>query len=73
MPLFLFRCPTTGRMVQGFSPDDVSVDQNTYEPILCAACQRFHPVNPATGKVLGAADQQDTRPQPDGKKVFDSG
>ena len=59
MPLFIYRCPNTGRLVQGFSAEDVSVDKRTYEPVQCAACRRFHAVNPATGKVLGLAAQQD--------------
>lgn len=56
MPLFIFRCPTTGRLVQGFSAEDLSVDNRTFEPVLCVACKRFHPVNPATGAVLGEGD-----------------
>ncbi len=52
MPLFLYRCPNTGLRVQGFSADDVAVDAHMYEPVVCTACKRTHPVNPATGVVL---------------------
>ena len=31
MPLFVYRCPTTGRFVQGFSAEDVSEDAHTFE------------------------------------------
>ena len=53
MPLFLYRCPTTGYRVQDFSAEHVSED--TYEPVLCVICKQVHVVNPATGAVLGRA------------------
>jgi hypothetical protein len=58
VPLFIYRCPNTGYLVQGFSAEDVSVDAHTYEPVLCPVCKGYHPVNPATSAVLGASDQQ---------------
>jgi hypothetical protein len=58
MPLFIYRCPTTGRLVQGFNGEDVSEDTRSYEPVLCIVCKRFHVVNPATGAVLGGDDEQ---------------
>jgi hypothetical protein len=58
MPLFIYRCPTTGYRVQGFSAEDVSIDTRTYEPVVCAMCKRTHLVNPATGAVLGEDDKQ---------------
>ena len=60
MPLFVYRCPTTGRFVQGFSAEDVSEDAHTFELVRCTACKGFHPVNPATGKVLGEQDEHAT-------------
>jgi hypothetical protein len=53
MPLFVYRCPTTGYRVQGFSAEDVSMNTHTYEPVVCPMCKRTHHVNPATGTVLG--------------------
>jgi len=53
MPLFLYRCPTTGYRVQGFSPDDLTEDRRVYEPVTCPVCHQVHLVNPNTGKVLG--------------------
>ncbi len=53
MPLFMYRCPNTGDLVQGFSVEDVSVDTHTYEPVLCPSCKQYHSVNPATSAVLG--------------------
>ena len=53
MPLFLYRCPTTGHRVQGFASEDVVEDHHVYEPVTCLACRKIHHVNPATGAVLG--------------------
>ena len=58
VPLFIYRCPNTGYLVQGFSAEDVSVDAHTYEPVPCPVCKGYHSVNPATSAVLGASDQQ---------------
>jgi len=56
MATFLYRCPTTGRNVQGWVAEEVNSDNgdNVYETLLCLACNRHHAVNPSTGKVLGA-------------------
>ena len=56
MTTFLYRCPTTGRNVQGWVAEEVNSDNgdNVYETLLCLACNRHHVVNPSTGKVLGA-------------------
>ena len=58
MPLFTYRCPKTGQLVQAFSAEDVSENTNTYEFVRCALCQQIHRVNPATGAVLGGNEQQ---------------
>lgn len=58
MSLFIYRCPTTGYRVQGFSAEDVSMDIHTYEPVSCAVCKMIHYINPATGAVLGTDDEQ---------------
>jgi len=50
-PTFLYRCPNTGRNVQGYVADEVSED--TYESVTCLACRQVHLVNAKTGKVLG--------------------
>ena len=56
MATFLYRCPTTGRNVQGWLAEEVNSDNgdNVYEAVPCLACNRHHVVNPSTGKVLGA-------------------
>ena len=55
MAAFIYRCPTTGRNVQGWFADDVSEDEGeTYEAVTCLACTRMHLVNRSTRKVLGA-------------------
>jgi hypothetical protein len=53
MPPFLYRCPNTGLQVQGFIAEELTVDADTFETIICLACRQSHLVNPATGKVLG--------------------
>jgi len=53
---FLFCCPTTGKFVQGFRPDNELEDgdaDNSYIGIDCLACGRLHLINPATEKVFG--------------------
>ena len=49
----LYRCPNTGRTVQGWSADEVTDDDDTYQSFQCMACTRVHLVNVKTGKVLG--------------------
>jgi hypothetical protein len=56
--LYLYRCPTTGRNVQGWSADDPSeTGEQAYVSVSCLACNRLHMVDPKTGKILGAADE----------------
>lgn len=50
----LFRCPTTGAMVQhmiAVEPDPA--DRNRYDSVRCAACSLPHLINRVTGKALG--------------------
>jgi hypothetical protein len=55
MAAFLYRCPRTGQLVQGWSAEEISeADASTYETVTCLACAQLHFVNPATGKVLSA-------------------
>jgi hypothetical protein len=57
MATFLYRCPTTGLQVQGWSAaDPTEGDDDIYETVTCLACAKVHLVNPKTGKVLGAGD-----------------
>jgi hypothetical protein len=63
MPLFIYRCPNTGHLVQGFSAEDVSEDARTYESVVCTMCRQTHLVNPATGAVLGGDDEDATSPR----------
>lgn len=49
----IYRCPTTGLMVQGWFADDGSQGRTeTYEGLTCLVCRRLHFVNPQTSKVL---------------------
>jgi hypothetical protein len=54
---FLYRCPTTGFRIQGYSPEQTSDDDGFYEPVTCALCKQVHLVNTATGNVLGERDE----------------
>ena len=58
MPSVLFRCPYTGRTVQGWLEEDVSVS-DVYISVECPACTRTHLVNPKSGRVLGETDKRD--------------
>ena len=54
MVTFLYRCPNTGHLIQGFIAEPVVADDHDrYELVICLFCRQVHLVNPATGKVLG--------------------
>jgi hypothetical protein len=53
MATFLYRCPNTGFQVQGYTPEQISDDDSSFETVTCLACQQVHLVRPASGKVLG--------------------
>jgi hypothetical protein len=53
---FLYRCPTTGQTVQGWSAEEVTDDDTAYESVACLACTQVHLINPKTGKVLGVTE-----------------
>ena len=55
---FLCRCPNTGQNVQGWSPDDVTDDNDdgTYQSFECTFCTRVHLFNLKTGKMLGGEE-----------------
>ena len=56
MGLFLYRCPNTGLLVQGYVEDadsDADETREIYRGEDCPACNGVHYVNPKTGKVLG--------------------
>jgi hypothetical protein len=54
MPAFVYRCPNTGKLVQGWTAEDpYETPADAYEPVRCIACVAMHMVNPKTGKVLG--------------------
>jgi hypothetical protein len=60
MAAFLYRCPSTGRKVQGWladDPTDTSADANDFQSLACLACTGVHLVNLKTGKVLGADEE----------------
>jgi hypothetical protein len=52
MPLFMYRCPSMGCRVHGFSAEEVSeANADDYLTVLCTECQQIHLINPATGEV----------------------
>jgi hypothetical protein len=57
MPPFMYRCPNTGNLVQGFVAEEMSGDASSIEAVTCLICLQVHYVNPATGKVLGEESQ----------------
>ncbi len=58
MALFLYRCPNTGLNVQGFTADDPTEEGAAYEIVTCTGGTRVHLVNPSSGKVLGANNDE---------------
>ena len=54
MAPFLYNCPVTGQVVQGWVADDGDDRARTMK---CLACSRFHLINPKTGEVLGETDK----------------
>jgi hypothetical protein len=58
MPPLLYRCPTTGYRVQGFTAEEISNDDvETFVTVTCIGCNQVHLVNPATGKVVDVDDE----------------
>jgi hypothetical protein len=53
---FLYRCPNTAQTVQGWSADEVTDDDTSYQSVACLACAQAHLVNLKTGKVLGTKE-----------------
>ena len=58
MRAFLYRCPNTGKTVQGFVAEELDPESEAYEAVQCAACSRLHLVNPKSGRVLGSKDEE---------------
>ncbi len=42
-----------GFRIQASAAEEITEDEDTYEPVTCVMCQQVHLVNPFTGKVLG--------------------
>ena len=59
---FLYRCPNTGQTVQGWSPDEATDEDDTYQSFECTFCTRVHLVNLKTGKLLGEEDDRRVLP-----------
>jgi len=58
MPIIYFRCPSTGRDVQGWIADSPDIeDGESFQPVKCAACGRFHYISPKSAKVLSDSTQ----------------
>jgi hypothetical protein len=58
MPPFLYRCPNTSDNVQAWVADDPEDEDLTYVQVTCLACAQVHVVNPKSGRVLGAVDDE---------------
>ena len=54
----LFRCPTTGAMVQHMIATEADPgDHDRYDAVHCLACSLQHLINRVTGKALGQRDE----------------
>jgi len=58
MAAILFRCPNRRIQVQDWVADIAASDPDTYESVLCSACQQVHLVHVSTGRVLGADNDE---------------
>jgi hypothetical protein len=68
---FLYRGPNTGQNVQGWSAEEVTDEDDTYQSFQCIACTRVHLVNLKTGKVLGEDEDWAGRRSPvDTRQAF---
>lgn len=56
---FLYRCPNTGRNVQGYvaDPQQDEGSEDDFQSIACNARSALHWVNPKIGKGLGTDDE----------------
>jgi len=53
----VFRCPTTGKLVQHFIAEEARAGHlDHFDSVQCNACGLTHFVNRATGRVLGQKD-----------------
>ena len=52
----LYRCPNTSQSVLAWVADEPDDDDLTFVQVTCFACAQAHLVNPKTGKVPGAAE-----------------
>lgn len=64
MSSFIFRCPSRGLMVQGWTENDAG-EGIEYVPYRCPACGGMHLVNPKTGKLV--SDERDGKKSGDEK------
>jgi hypothetical protein len=54
---FLYRCPTTGLLVQGFLKEqDLPLNARQDVAVTCLACRQVHFVKPETGPVEQNSD-----------------
>ena len=57
MATFLFRCPTTGFQVQGWSDDDLAAG-GSHTTVTCLACGQLHVVNAKTAPAPGDSPER---------------
>jgi len=58
MPPFLYKCPTTGFRVQGWTEvEEAEWTNDKYELVDCVACRGSHLINPKMGKTVGESSE----------------
>ena len=50
--LLFTAAPNMGFRIQASAAEEITEDEDTYQPVTCVMCQQVHLVNPFTGKVL---------------------
>jgi len=58
---FLYRCPITGKNVQGLTSNDAPSEneKSRFEMVQCLACGEFHLVDPSKGPLPPADDKRE--------------
>jgi hypothetical protein len=57
MAAFIFTCPETSMLVQHWLDEEVDVQENEYEGLICPACTKLHFFNRKTGKLFGQDEE----------------
>jgi hypothetical protein len=72
MPALRYRCPVSGKLAEvwtEFAETEADRADGFLDTVHCQICGRVHLVDPRTCRVLGANEQRQNQPSPDGAKL----